>query len=784
MLPLPLAAPLCLWVIWRARLAGRRALGALGLWLLLLLCAPVGAWALDGAPAEGQPLAQMAQLAPDGRWQPVQLPRRWATGEADRVQLRTSFELPVPDGQPWALQFFRLPPDHDLRINGQRVSGQAVRAGPARRFSLRSRWIVLPSAVLRPGRNVLELEFALNHHSGGVSAPVLGRADALWPAYRLQVQLTESLPYTLNGAAAGLALFSLLVWWLRRSERVLGFFGALWLLISLRNMGYYIDGGGLQSALADYLLFLAQCLSAALLVGFATALTPLWRERLTMRHLLSALCALAALGGLAAWHDAMPLAWRLVYPVLMAVAVASCWLLWQAARQAPVRGRRWVLVGLLLTLAAVLHDYLFAVGMFAITDVYWVPFLAPLLMAAASRALLVRFVQALDSAERHGADLERRVAERTRALQTANAAKTRFIAAASHDLRQPVASIGLLAGLLREQLSGSSSLAVLQRLGESVQALENLLKGLLDLSRFDAGSLRVRLQRVPLRQVFLAVASHEREQAAGKGLQLRLRDGGLVVHTDPVLLEQIVRNLVNNALRYTDHGGVLLSARRRGSEVLLQVRDTGRGIPADRQEQVFDEFVQLDNPARERSRGLGLGLSLVRRAAEVLQTPLRLWSQPGRGSCFTLRLPLVEQAHQAAAPRAAAASMGLAGQLVLVVEDDEALRESLRLRLERWGARVQAYAGLHPLARAIAQGALAQPPQLLLTDHRLPDGGSADVVALVAGQHLGVPTLVVTGDTAASDLAQLDAQGWPVLHKPFGADELFAAMSAAMRQRR
>lgn len=243
---------------------GWQCLLALGLWWLLGLLDMAAA---QGQVAAGLTLGQFEQQDEAGHWQVLQLPRRWAQGEADRVRLRANFELPALDGQPWALQFDRLPPDHDLRINGQRVSGLPVQAGPSRRFSLRSRWIVLPAALLQPGRNLLELDFALNHHSGGVSAPVLGRADALWPAYRLQVQLTESLPYTLNGAAAGLALFSLLVWWLRRSEHVLGFFGALWLLISLRNMGYYVDGGGLQSAFADYLLFLAQCLSASLAGG-------------------------------------------------------------------------------------------------------------------------------------------------------------------------------------------------------------------------------------------------------------------------------------------------------------------------------------------------------------------------------------------------------------------------------------------------------------------------------------------------------------------------------------
>jgi len=289
-----------------------------------------------------------------------------------------------------------------------------------------------------------------------------------------------------------------------------------------------------------------------------------------------------------------------------------------------------------------------------------------------------------------------------------------------------------------------------------------------------------RPRAVPLRELFETVLADEAAAAHGRGLRLRWRDGGLTVLADPLLLEQILRNLVGNAVRHTTRGGVLVSARARGSSVLLQVWDTGAGIPADRQAQVFEEFVQLE-PGQGHAGGLGLGLALVQRAAALLGTRVGVRSAPGRGSCFGLQLPLAGAA-PAPAPAQRLSVRSLGGRRIVVVDDDDTLRETLRLRLERWGALVQAYRDVGTLNAALARGALNEPPALLLTDQRLPDGDSRAVVQGLSARHPGVPVLVITGDTAPADLAVLEALGWPVLHKPFGADALFAAVVAALRR--
>jgi signal transduction histidine kinase/CheY-like chemotaxis protein len=419
-----------------------------------------------------------------------------------------------------------------------------------------------------------------------------------------------------------------------------------------------------------------------------------------------------------------------------------------------------------------------------VLDAYWIPFATPVALAIFSQMLVNRLVHALSDVERLNTSLERRVAERTHELEIANAAKTRFLAAASHDMRQPVVTIGLLVGLVREQLATLPAMrSMLDRIHEAVASLEALLKGLMDLSRLESGTVKPRLEAVPLQPLFDAIDLHEQTAALLKGVHLRFRAQSLCVMSDPVLLDQIVRNLVSNAVRYTERGGVLVGARRRRPDtVVLQVWDTGRGIPTVAHGLVFEEFVQLDNPGRDRSKGLGLGLAIVQRSVRLLGARLSLRSVPGRGSCFALELPLV--AHGTPAPAAAPASaLPLLGMSVWLIEDDAAVRDALNRRLQHWGAQVRALSGHADLQRQL--DASEPLPELVVSDQRLSDGTGLACVALIrarAGRAL--PAVIVTGDTAPGDLALLAAAGLPVLHKPFGADALLVRLQQALQSAR
>jgi CheY-like chemotaxis protein/nitrogen-specific signal transduction histidine kinase len=382
--------------------------------------------------------------------------------------------------------------------------------------------------------------------------------------------------------------------------------------------------------------------------------------------------------------------------------------------------------------------------------------------------LIHRLVRALTVSEELAHRLEARVAERTLALQAADAAKTQFLAAASHDLRQPVAAIGLLVGLARERTAEPGQRLMLDRVQQAVQAMESLLRGLLDLSRLDTPDAQPRRQPVALQDLFDAVALHHQADAQAGGLRLRLRPTPLVVDTDPALLDQVLRNLVGNALCHTRHGGVLVAARRQGAQgVRLQVWDTGIGIPADQQQRVFEPFVQLHNPARDRSQGQGLGLAIVRRAVDLLGHPLALRSVPGRGSCFSLSLPVC-QPQPAPVPLAVAAP--LAGRRLWLLDDDPVVRDALASRLLAWGATVQALGSL-----AALQCLLDSPgpsPDLLLTDQRLPDGSGLQAIDGLRRRHGPVPVLVLTGDTGPAELLAMANLGVAVLIKPVRPDAL------------
>lgn len=353
--------------------------------------------------------------------------------------------------------------------------------------------------------------------------------------------------------------------------------------------------------------------------------------------------------------------------------------------------------------------------------------------------------------------------------EEANRAKSHFLAAASHDLRQPahalrlfVASLGALAekGVAVEagRLGG-----IVGKMQASLQGLSRLLNGLLDISRLDAGVVKPELRALPLQRVFDAMRANFAELARQKELTLHVRATDLWVSSDRVLLEQIVANLLSNAVRYTTTGEVLLRARRRGAHVALQVWDTGSGIPRDQREAIFREYYQLANPERDLEQGLGIGLSIVRRAAALLGAEVRLRSRVGRGSMFSLRVP-------AAAPLAsteggAQTSSGAARSIqVLALDDDRAVLDALEELLGAWGHRLLT-ATCSADAVALAR---SQHVQLVIADYRLaePISGTEALRKILAACAPATVGAIVTGDTSPERIREAAASGYTILHKP------------------
>ncbi len=373
-------------------------------------------------------------------------------------------------------------------------------------------------------------------------------------------------------------------------------------------------------------------------------------------------------------------------------------------------------------------------------------------------------------------ELERRVVLATAELrskkeeaETATRAKSRFLAAASHDLRQPIHALGMFVARLAQLPHDRETRHLIGNLEASVRAMQDLLDALLDISRLDADAVRVQLQPVPLAPLFEQLRGALMPVATDKGLRLRVRDSALWVQSDPTLLHRILLNLVSNALRYTGHGGVLVGCRRSrgGSHLWLEVWDTGVGIPAEHQQDIFREFYQIGNPERDRSKGLGLGLNIVDRTARLLGHELKLCSVPGHGTRFRLELPLAPAGDLQALMAAEQPQqlVDVRGLRILVIEDDRQSAQALRGLLDSWGCVVAVVEGLQGALTVVDGGFV---PDLVLSDFRLRAGesGMQTLQTLRTQLERPLPACLMSGDTDPELIQACRDAGLPLLHKP------------------
>jgi signal transduction histidine kinase len=364
--------------------------------------------------------------------------------------------------------------------------------------------------------------------------------------------------------------------------------------------------------------------------------------------------------------------------------------------------------------------------------------------------------------------------------ERANLARARLFAVANHDLRQPLQSLGIFLELLAREPLAAAAREQVQRMRSAYTSLADFLDALLDLSRLESASSRPVVQDFALGALLERLAAEYREHAVAAGLELRCVPCSAWVRSDQQLLERVVRNLISNALRYTRQGRVLIGCRRAGASVLLQVCDTGPGIPAKDAERIFEEFVQGSGAPTVRGvLGLGLGLAIVKRLCDLLGIGVSLRSSPGRGSAFTLRLPRAAAA-PAGAGAVAAAGDRFEGLKVLLVDDEPEVLDALRRLLSSFGARVAAAAAADDAEAVIARERFV--PGLLITDLHLAGGASGiDCAARVRARAGGaLPVLVLTGDTDAARLAELEASGLPYVHKPVSTADLASAMRRAL----
>jgi signal transduction histidine kinase/CheY-like chemotaxis protein len=410
-----------------------------------------------------------------------------------------------------------------------------------------------------------------------------------------------------------------------------------------------------------------------------------------------------------------------------------------------------------------------------------VGFVAALLALAVG--LLCRFAW-LDSARGAIArDLRIRELEAARdEAERADQEKSRFLATASHDLRQPVHALGLFATTLEKRLRGSVEEPLIRNIVRSIDGLDRSFNAMLDVSRLDAGVVEPNFQHFPLRDLFRRLDMYFAGQAEQAHLGLRLCPGGKSVTSDPQLLERILGNLIQNAIKYTERGGIVVVARTTATHFNIEVWDTGVGIREADLPHIFEEFYQVGRRERARVQGLGMGLAIVKRLAQLLGHSLTVRSLPGGGTMFRIGIPVgglpgIQDATAAADTLPMAV---LEPRAILIIDDEDAVREGLALLLEEWGYQAIAAASYHQAERLART--LDLPPDLILSDLHLGDGpdGLSAIEAVRLGCGCEVPAILITGDTSPEELRRATDSGYMVLFKPVQPRKLLAALRGSM----
>lgn len=373
---------------------------------------------------------------------------------------------------------------------------------------------------------------------------------------------------------------------------------------------------------------------------------------------------------------------------------------------------------------------------------------------------------------------EKKAADQARMrAEEANLAKSKFLAAANHDLRQPLHAVNLFVEALRHAPDAARAGEILEHLQASTQSLEGLLNELLDISKLEAGLFKPQVSVLRLQDMFDGLERELRPVAEEKGIELGFVASRLAILSDPQMLGRVLRNIITNAIRYTDRGAVLVGARRKKDGVAIAVYDTGKGIAPEHHQAIFREFYQLENPERDRRKGLGLGLAIVERLCRILDHPLALRSAPGRGTAFFVQAPLAAEGARLLETNEEDSPAELEGWSVLVIDDEAVIRHAMAEVLGGWGCRtLTAESAEEALAMIEREGVV---PDVIIADYRLREGHTgSEAIARVRkaiGSH--IPALILTGDTAPERLREASASECFLLHKPVHPGRLKSALT-------
>jgi len=364
-------------------------------------------------------------------------------------------------------------------------------------------------------------------------------------------------------------------------------------------------------------------------------------------------------------------------------------------------------------------------------------------------------------------DLLESLKQQKNLAERANTDKSRFLAATSHDLRQPLHAMDLYLGALEHLMESDDQKQLLDKSLQASMALNHLLTALMDVSRLDAGEVVIERKPVNIRQLLSVLADEFREQAQQLDIELEVDAPSVFVDTDPLMFSRMLRNLLDNACNHSGASGILLQAEVLEHDVQVSVRDNGCGIPADQQQHVFSEFYQLNNPERDRDKGLGLGLAIVKRLADLLQHELTLQSSPGNGCCFLFQLPRVASQEEMESNSSNAPEDDISGSFVVLIEDEANVRDAMRSLLRQWGCELLISESVEALKVELLSRDYP-PPDIVIADYRLRKNTTGLDAIQWLREHYGtaLPALVISGDTDKSVQTRTDRHGCLLMHKP------------------
>ena len=765
-----------------------------------LLLAPIAGPAKDPLPAGVRVVREVTDVT-GAAPAPVKLPHIEESLGAAPIGVRYRYEVDLGDTSPtgMALYWPVLRAHGRIVINGHLLVDESTADDLTTPRSIeRIRLFRVPDGYLQAGVNRIELDGTARAYLE-ISPMWIGPYASLRGERDWNIGAAVIGPAVVAVAIGILGLCVLLLWLRRRQEAMYLYFafGAVsWSLHTLWSALPYRLMPPPHQLIWWYWLY-----------GFLTAMLVVfclrfgeWRwprfERgiwLACVAMPPAMYVLEALPPDRGWFDVACAAWLMGARLIAAVGVVAL------GRYA---WRRRNLEAALLTFAGgvavafAIHDWVIDRGAPQDTPILLTPYAGLVFIVVVAWILIDRFVRSIDDLERLNVELESRVEQKSAALGTAliameaakneaehaNHAKSAFLAAASHDLRQPIHALGLYLATLRAGTLTDAQERLAERMSRSIVALDTMFNALLDISRMDAGAVTPLMRSFELEPLVRRIVDDQAGAAAAKGLRLSLRISGRLdppnVRSDALLVERIVRNLIGNAIKYTENGGVLVGCRMRAGQARLEVWDTGCGIGADERERVFDEFYQVGNPERLRSAGLGLGLSIVRRLTRLLDLELTMRSEPGRGSCFAFALPSTT-APATPGPDPLSWS-SLEGLEVAMIEDDPEVRDAMRALFGQWGCTVIEGADSDEVLAQVDLGDAR--PRAIVADFRL--RGVRNGLQCVAAMHarLGshIPALIVTGDSSADRIADIQASGLEWMSKPVAVARLRSWLQSTM----